>query len=66
MHADIEALVQEHGLDYIDAALHYAESNGLEVETVAAMIKSNAKLKAKVRQEGEDLNFLEKTARLPL
>lgn len=66
MHSEIEALVSEHGLDYIDAVLHYAEKNGLEIETVAAMVKSNAKMKAKVKQEGEDLNFLPKTARLPI
>lgn len=66
LHVEIEALVSNHGLDYIDAILHYAETNGLEVETVAAMVKNNAKMKAKVRIEGETLNFLQKTARLPI
>jgi hypothetical protein len=66
MHVEVERLVTDCGLDYIDALLYYAEKNGLEVETVASMVKSNAKIKAKVRIEGETLNFLPKTARLPI
>ena len=62
---EIEALVAK-GLDYIDAIVHYAEMNDIEIETVAAMVKSNAKMKAKVRQEGEALHFLPPTARLPV
>jgi len=66
LHAEIEHLVSECGLDYIDAILHYAEKNGVEVETIASMVKNNAKMKAKVREEGEALNFLPKSSRLPI
>ena len=66
LHTEIENLTKEHGLDIIDALLYFAEKNNLEIETVASMVKSNAKIKAKVREEGEVLNFLPKTSRLPL
>lgn len=63
---EIEQCVKEHKLDYIDAVLHYCDKNGLELETVAAMIKSSSKIKAKIQQEAEDNNVLPKTNRLPV
>jgi hypothetical protein len=63
---EIEAYVKEHKLDYIDAVLHYCEKNSLELETVASMIKSSSKIKAKIQQEAEDNNCLPKTNRLPI
>lgn len=63
---EIEQYVKEHKLDYIDAVLHYCEKNSLELETVASMIKSSSKIKAKIQQEAEDNNCLPKTNRLPI
>jgi hypothetical protein len=65
-YVEIESLVVERKLEYIDAVVHYCETNGLEVETAASIIKSNAKLKAMLQNEGEALNMLPKTARLPI
>ncbi len=64
--AEIERLVADHGLDWIDALVHYAEKNDIEIETLASIVKSNAKMKAKVREEGETLHFLPKTARIDI
>lgn len=63
---DIENLVSKHGLDYMDAIVHYCSENNVEIETAASIIKVNAKMKAKLQSEGEALNFLPKRARLPL
>lgn len=65
-YAEIETLVVELKVDYIDAVVHYCEKNGIEVETAAAIIKSNAKFKAMLQNEGEALNLLPKTAKLPI
>lgn len=65
-YAEIETLVVEHRIDYIDAVVHYCEKNSIEVETVASIIKSNAKFKALLQNEGEALNLLPKTAKLPI
>ena len=63
---EIESYVIEHKLDYLDAVLHYCEKNSLEIETVAAMIRSSSKIKAKIQQEAEDSNYLPKTNKLPI
>lgn len=62
---DVEKLVNNHNLDYMDAVIHYCEKNNLELEAAASIIKSNAKMKAKLQSEGEVLNFLPKRAKLP-
>ena len=63
---DIETLVVELKTDYMDAIVHYCEKNNIEIETIASIIKSNSKFKAIIQNEGEDLNLLPKTVKLPL
>ena len=60
----IVALVEQTKLSYMDAVLHYCDQNGMEPETAAQLI--NGKLKAQIREEAEELNFLPKTAKLPI
>jgi len=60
----IQELVEETKLSYMDAVLHYCDQNGMEPETAAQLV--NSKLKAQIREEAEELNFLPKTAKLPI
>ena len=60
----IVKLVEDTNLSYMDAVLHYCDQNNMEPETAAQLI--NTKLKAQIREEAEVLNFLPKTAKLPL
>ena len=60
----IQELVSETKLSYMDAILHYCDQNGMEPETAAGLV--NTKMKAQIREEAELLNFLPKTAKLPL
>ena len=60
----IVALVEHTKLSYMDAVLHYCDQNGMEPETAAQLV--NSKLKAQIREEAEELNFLPKTAKLPI
>ena len=60
----IVKLVQDTKLSYMDAVLHYCDQNNMEPETAAQFV--NTKLKAQIREEAEILNFLPKTAKLPL
>ena len=62
----IEKLVIEKDLSYIDAAIHFAETNNMEVETVANIIKMSTVVKAQIQVEAESLNFLPRTAHLPI
>ena len=60
----IVKLVEETKLSYMDAVMHYCDLNNMEPETAAQLV--NTKLKAQIREEAEVLNFLPKTAKLPL
>jgi Phage late-transcription coactivator len=62
----IEDLVWEKDISYMDAILMHCENNKLEVETVAASIKLHPTLRAKIQLEAENLNFLQRTDRLPV
>jgi len=63
---EIEELVWQYDIDYIDAVMLYCERNNLEVETVASLVKGNANLKSRMQSDAENLNFLPKVARLPV
>ena len=56
----IEALVKEKGMDYMEACLHFCETNNIEIETVASVVKSSTKLKAKLKEEALSKNLLKK------
>jgi len=60
----IQELVEQTKLSYMDAVLNYCDQNRMEPETAAQLI--NGKLKAQIREEAEELNFLPKTAKLPI
>ena len=62
----IEFLCEVKKLEYIDAVVYWCETNGVEVEYAANLIKKNQVLKLKILEEAENLNFVKKTARLPL
>lgn len=62
----LEAIVKEKRLDYIDAIVYYCEKHGVDIETAADLIKGNARLKVKVRLSAEESNYLPKTATLPI
>lgn len=64
--AEIEKLVKDRKLQYIDAVIVWCESNGLEIEFAGDLIRKTPVLKAKIQVEAEDLNFMKKTARLPI
>ena len=62
---EIEKFVKETDESYIDAVVHYAEKNEVEIETVSKML--NKVIRQKIESEASDLNFLkEKLCRLPM
>lgn len=63
---EIDKLVTKHNLSYMDAIVYFCERNEIEIETAASMIKGNFRIKSQIQQEGEQLNFLPKTAKLPI
>lgn len=63
---EIENLVTRYNLDYMDAVVHYCEKNNIELEAAAGIIRSNLRIKSKLQDEAEELNFLPKRAKLPV
>lgn len=63
---EIEKLVANHNLTYMDAIVHFCEKNELEIETAAALVKGNFRFKSQIQQEGETLHYLPRTAKLPI
>ena len=63
---EIEKIVAEDKMNYIDAIVEYCEVNNIEVDTVGKMISKP--LKEKIKYDAMELNFLKKTtrAKLPL
>jgi predicted aldo/keto reductase-like oxidoreductase len=62
---DIEEIVLEKGLNYIEAVVYYCEANDIEVEVAAKMINRNTK--EKLQANANTLNLLvDKTRSLPL
>ena len=60
----IEGRVSEKKITHMDAILDYCEEKKIDPSEVKQLINRN--LKEKVKVNAEDLNFLPKTARLPV
>jgi len=63
---EIEKLVAEKKMEYIDAVIMYCQQNDIEIETAASLIKGSAKMKAKIQNEAEENNYLPKSRKLPI
>ena len=63
---EIEKIVVDEKLNYIDAICYYCEINNLEIESVTKLVSKP--LKEKLKWDAQELNFMKKTskARLPI
>jgi hypothetical protein len=62
---NIEKIVVEKQISYLEAIIHYCETNKIEVETAAKLI--NTKIKKTLEYEASELNLLkEKNNKLPI
>ena len=62
---EIESLViKNSGMSYIDAIIHFCESNSIDLESVPKLIPKP--LKDKIKAEAMELNFLKRGSRAKL
>lgn len=63
---EIENLVSNTSVSYLEAVILYCEKTGLEIETASKLISKN--LKSKLKSEAQNLNFIpkSKTRKLPI
>jgi hypothetical protein len=52
------------GSTHMDAIVHHCETTGMEIDVASTLI--SPALKAKIREEAEDLNLMKKSSKLPL
>ena len=60
----VERLVIEKKIPYIDAIVWWCEEHEFEIEDIAKLLCPL--IKEKIKVEAQDLNYLEKSARLPI
>ncbi len=61
---EVEHMVYDEKLTYMDAIVCAAGKRNLEMEKAASLLNKN--IKAKVEAEARDLNFLPRRSKLPL
>ena len=61
---EIEKIVREKEITHMDAVLWYCQKEGIEPETVGSLISKG--LKEKIEANARELNFLPRTAQLPV
>ena len=61
---EIEKIVAEEKINYIDAIVHYCEVNEIEVESVSKLVSKP--LKEKLKWDATRLNFMKRTSRAKL
>jgi hypothetical protein len=60
----IEQMADHKRLGLMDAICHHCKETGLEVEVAATLI--SAALKAKIKDEAQNLNLIKKSSKLPI
>ena len=65
--AEVEIIVKEKKMNYLDACLEYARMANVEIESIASLIKGSQVLRAKVQADAEDQRLLKSSsAKLPI
>jgi hypothetical protein len=55
---------EDEGISIMDAAVHFSETEKIEIEFIAELIKQSDVIKSKVEEEAEALHFLKRKDRL--
>lgn len=61
---DVEKIAYENKMNYIDAIVHYCETNEIDIESVSKLISKP--LKEKLKYDAQKLNYIKKTTRAKL
>ena len=63
---EVEKIVKEKNISYLDACMHYAQKANVEIEIIASLIKGSQLLKSKVQFDAEQFRLVKPTAKLPV
>jgi hypothetical protein len=62
----IMRLIDKHQIGAVEAVCHYCEMSGIEIETAAQLIAKCSKFRTMVKTDGESINMLPKSSKLPV
>ena len=64
--SEIQQMVDETGIEYIDACLEYCRKHDMEIETLGDILKKHQNIMNEIRKEAEATNSIakEKTTQL--
>ena len=60
----IESIAKDNKLGLMDSICHHCKETGLEIELAATLLSSA--LKARIKEEAQELNLLKKSSKLPI
>ena len=61
---EVEKVAYENQMNYIDAIVHYSETNEIEIESVPKLISKP--LKEKLKYDAQKLNYIKQTSKAKL
>lgn len=61
---EVEKVAYENQMNYIDAIVHYCETNEIEIESVPKLISKP--LKEKLKYDAQKLNYIKQTSKAKL
>lgn len=61
---EIEEIVTNHGLSYMDAVLHFCDERDIEPDAIKGLV--NKQLKEKIEVEAVELHFFPAVGKLPV
>lgn len=64
--SEIYTMIKEHDMDYIDAVVHWCDVNKVDVEFAASLVRTDPNILHEIQLDAEALNYLKRTARLPI
>lgn len=64
--SEIYTMIKEHDMDFIDAVVHWCDLNKVDVEFAASLVKTDPNILHEIQLDAEALNYLKRTARLPI
>jgi hypothetical protein len=63
---EIYTMIKNHDMDFIDAVVHWCDVNSVDVEFAASLVKTDPNILHEIQLDAESLNYLKRTARLPI
>lgn len=61
---EVEDLVWDKDVSYLEAVMIYAEESGVELDVIAELVNNSSLIKAKITEESESLRLIQRSPKL--